>query len=387
MRILFSFAWALDAIGGAEVSVRALAEALVRRGHDVGIVETAGTPSAHPRPHAFGGPVWTVPAADLGLHARAGPAVLGSLRLFQDIVSRFDPDVVSVQCPAWQSVPIVIACGLPRRWRLEVTARGSDIRDDLLLQPMLRPWLRRLCERADAATAVSDLLWRDFVREFPVVRDKGGVIYDGVGPAWFEGLATARDREGAPYVLYAGRLHREKGVDLLLQAWALLPSHTPEPALWLAGEGDAEPDLRGLAERLGISRRLRFLGPVSRVELMSLYRRAQLVVIPSPNEGLPRVSLEAGACGAICVAMRVGGLSEVIEHGVTGFLTEPGSPRALADGLAHALRLPPAERQRMRAAAAARIRRHFDHDRTVAGYEVLFRSLLDRPAMSGHPVT
>ena len=376
--ILFYFAWALDAMGGAELSVRALAEALVKRGHDVGIVETASPLSTQGRVHPFGGRVWTVPAV-YAEHRRPGPMVLSSLGHFRDILSQFKPDVVSVQCPAWQSVPVVFACAPPRRWRLEVTVRGSDIREDLILQPKLRPWVRRLCGRADAATAVSRSLWRQFVREFPIVRKKGGVIYDGVGREWFKHAGEAPRGDHAPVVLYVGRLHREKGVDLLMRAWKLLRPPMPETALWLAGEGEAADDLRALAHRLGISGRLRFLGRVSQADLPSLYRSATLVVIPSISEGLPRVALEAGACGAVCVATRVGGIPEVIDNGVTGFLARPRSPRALADALEHALRLRPKEGQRMGAAAAGRIRCHFDHDQTVAGYEVLFRSLLDAP--------
>jgi glycosyltransferase involved in cell wall biosynthesis len=101
------------------------------------------------------------------------------------------------------------------------------------------------------------------------------------------------------------------------------------------------------------------------------------VVIPSRSEGLPRVALEAGACGAVCVATRVGGIPEVIEDGVTGLLAEPESPEALADALAHALGLSPDRRQRISAAATSRIRRHFGHEQTVAAYEALFHSLLE----------
>lgn len=386
MRILFSYAWSLDAMGGAEVSVRTLAEALVRRGHSVGIVETAGTPSMQPRMHPFGGPMWTVPAPYPGRHPRSWRAVLGSLRRFQGIVSQFKPDIVSVQCPSWQSVSIVCACALPRRWRLVVTARGSDVRNHLWNQPQLRPWLARLCRKADAVTAVSHSLWRDFLKEFPVVRHKGRVIYNGVGPEWFESGEERRGAPGPPYVLFVGRLHPGKGVDLLLRSWKLLRPPTPETALWLAGEGDAGGDLRAIVRELGIAGRVRFQGSISQADLPSLYRGAELVVIPSRNEGLPRVAMEAGACGAVCVATRVGGIPEVIEDGVTGFLTEPESPRALAEVLAHALGLSPECRQRIGAAATSRIRRHFRHDRTVAEYDALFRSLLEPSVGSTHGV-
>lgn len=106
------------------------------------------------------------------------------------------------------------------------------------------------------------------------------------------------------------------------------------------------------------------------------------MVMPSRHEGLPRVALEAGACGAVCVGTRVGGIPEVICEGITGFLAAPESPVALADALERALRLAPEVQRRMGAAARSRILPRFTQARCVAAYEELFHSLLGRAVRS-----
>ena len=114
--------------------------------------------------------------------------------------------------------------------------------------------------------------------------------------------------------------------------------------------------------------------------MASLYRDAQLVVVPSRSEGLPRVALEAGICGAICVGSNVGGLPEVIQDQATGFLVEPESPELLAEAILCALNLPLKAKQRMSAAAQATIREQFNYEQMIADYEQLFQSLrMKRP--------
>jgi glycosyltransferase involved in cell wall biosynthesis len=358
--------------------VLSLAEAFVNNGHETAILELAPTRFTQRRMHPFGGPIWSMDEVICpGRRPRSWVAFLRSLCQFQSIVSQFKPDIVSVQCPSWQSVPVVGACALPHEWRLVVTARGSDIRVRPFVEPRIRPWLNRLFKRADGVTAVSQSLWRDLVDQYPAVRHKGRVIYNGVGPSWCaspgEPPSTSRQR----YVFFAGRFHTIKGIDILLRAWKLLRPHTFDIALYLAGEGEELNNMRALSQDLGVAEHVRVVGRVPQRDLPSWYRNAEVVVIPSRNEGLPRVALEAGACGAICVATRVGGIPEVIDDNVTGFLVEPESPDALADALLHALQLSSENRQHMGAAAKQRIQEHFTHERTVTSYENLFRSLLE----------
>jgi colanic acid/amylovoran biosynthesis glycosyltransferase len=376
LRILFFYASEIEALGGAQISVLGLAEALARAGHSTAILEFAAKKGQRQLSRKV--PVWSIPwvTDPRPRSPRSWARFLRCVWQFLRVVREFKPDIVSVQFPAWQSPPVVAAYALPRKWRLVVTVHGSDIRVISFSQPTLRPWLIRLFIRADAVTAVSESLLRDALHLYPFVRNKAHLIHNGVSPSWFENETGVRSGDADQYILSVGSFVRVKGTDLLLRAWALIQTRVPGLTLKLVGTGPELENLHTLSEELGVSHSIRFVGKKEQLELRSLYRDAKLVVIPSRNEGLPGVALEAGACGAVCVATRVGGLAEIIEEGITGFLVAPESPEALAEGILTALELPVAEKKRMGAAATSRMKLHFKQETMVANYERLFQSLM-----------
>jgi glycosyltransferase involved in cell wall biosynthesis len=254
--------------------------------------------------------------------------------------------------------------------------RGSDIRL-MRKYPAVRRWQNRLFERADAVIAVSQSLLQDVEKCERSVRDKAQVIPTGLDRFWFDDPAlplAGKER----YVLFVGRFHIIKGADLLLRAWSLLQEQASGITLWLVGEGNELSSLRSLSQQVGVGNSVRFKGYTTQAELSSLYQGAEMVIVPSRNEGLPRVALEAGACGAIRVATRVGGTPETILDGVTGFLVDPESPEALAQGILRALCQPASEKQRMSMATRAHIQRHFSRETMLARYEHVFQSLLQK---------
>ncbi len=123
-------------------------------------------------------------------------------------------------------------------------------------------------------------------------------------------------------VVFAGRLSREKGVDILIEAARLLP----DVDFMLIGEGAEAERLRGLAPA-----NVRLAGALSRPDVRAAIGRARLLAMPSLwYEGFPMVLLEAYAAGTPVVASRIGALAEWVEDGVTGALVEPGDAIALA---------------------------------------------------------
>jgi glycosyltransferase involved in cell wall biosynthesis len=377
LKVLLFYASEIAALGGAELSVLSLAEGLTKRGHHTTILEFAATPSK--RRLASGITVSSIPRAFYPHLRRPGSWLRFSQSLWQflKVVHQFKPDVVSVHFPTWQSPPVVAAHALPHKWRLVVTARGSDIGTIPFSQPKLRRWQSLLFQRADAVTAVSESLRRDMLALYPFLRSKVRVIYNAADPQWFEkGVADPPGANLERYLLFVGAFQSIKGVDVLLHAWQRIQGRVPGLSLLLVGEGADFDSLVGLSESLGVSGSVRFVGPKPQEDLLPLYRDAQLVVIPSRNEGLPRVALEAGACGSICVGSNVGGLPEVIEDRITGLLVEPESPEALAEAMLRALNLPAGLKQRMSTAARDKIRQQFGYERMVGSYEELFQSLL-----------
>jgi glycosyltransferase involved in cell wall biosynthesis len=132
-----------------------------------------------------------------------------------------------------------------------------------------------------------------------------------------------------PRIVSVARLEAPKDPLTLLRALETIRSQPWE--LDLVGDGPLEPELRRLAASLGIAERVRFLGYVR--EPAEVLAQAQLFVLASRSEGLPRSVLEAMRAGLPVVASAVGGIPEAVTDGIEGLLVPRGDPRALAAAL------------------------------------------------------
>jgi glycosyltransferase involved in cell wall biosynthesis len=372
--VLFHFA-ELGAMGGVETAVITLANALVHGGCAVSIVEIA--PEGRPaRTLPNGVDVYTVAASVYPKldRPRSWASFARSAIQFHSVLKRFQPDIVHVHYPIAQCLPVVANCWFSHNWKLVVTVHGSDIRFAPVQELRIRPWQQRLFRIADALSAVNPALLENAATRYDGFRVKFRVIPNGVGPQWF--LLPPTTTLPQNYVLYAGRLHPVKGVDILLHAWKSVSAEMPDLKLWIVGDGPERQNLFSLAADLGLTSTVQFLGTKDKKDLPLLYRNAAVVVLPSRAEGLPIGLLEAGASGALSVATRIPGNSEIIEHGVNGILVPPESPEELAKGLLQTLRMPPEFLATMRDAARETVRRRFSEEKVVSEYLDVYRSLL-----------
>jgi colanic acid/amylovoran biosynthesis glycosyltransferase len=135
-------------------------------------------------------------------------------------------------------------------------------------------------------------------------------------------FAPAPRRSSSPIVnmLCVGRLAPEKGQGLLLEAIAALQAQGRSLHLTLVGDGPDRAWLERRAAELGVASSVNFAGWVEQTQLMSLYTNTDLFVLPSLAEGIPMVLMEAMAMQIPCVAPRITGVPELIEHGVDGML-------------------------------------------------------------------
>ena len=180
--------------------------------------------------------------------------------------------------------------------------------------------------------------------------------------------------EDARDVVYAGVLIPRKGVHHLLNAFAALDE--PGAQLQLVGHAenaDYAASLRQQAERLGIGDRVHFHGAVSQAELAACFAVARVMVLPSLSEGLGRVVVEAMLLGTPVIGSRVGGIPDMVEPGLTGWLVEAGDEADLAAALQEAFQ---ADVKTMGARARAFAGDFFSPRKYVAGYQELFELAL-----------
>jgi glycosyltransferase involved in cell wall biosynthesis len=213
--------------------------------------------------------------------------------------------------------------------RTAVTDHGLDGGD----------WAGRLPRLFDRFLTVSAYS----ARQLGAPASRTRIVYGGADPVRFSPDRDARRRG----VLFVGRLTPHKGVDRLIEA---LPENSELRVVGSCGHDPKPPEREypNLLRRLAAQRRVEFVGMVDDADLPALYRAAQVLALPSVEltcygrkiavaELLGLAAIEAMASGTPVVASRLGGLSEVVEHGVTGFLVEPGNLAELRSRLAQVM--------------------------------------------------
>jgi glycogen synthase len=345
------------------------------------------------------------PAHDLGGADARMRGAWGALS--RDVAMAIDPvraDVV--HCHTWYvhlagllvrqayRVPLVVTVHSLeplRPWKREQLGGGYD----------LSTWVERTAlEAADAVIAVSQGTRDDVLRHFAVAPDRVHVIHNGIDADFYapdpatDALARHGVDPGRPYILFVGRITRQKGIVHLVRAIRHLDPgfgvvlcagqpDTPE----IAAEMEAAV-AEARAHRSGIV----WIGEmVSRTDVRQLYSHAALFVCPSVYEPFGIINLEAMACETPVVASAVGGIPEVVVNGETGVLVplalsaddpmSPADPDAYARDLASAVNRLMADaplRARMGVAGRRRAADHFSWsaiaDETVALYRRLVAS-------------
>ena len=142
--------------------------------------------------------------------------------------------------------------------------------------------------------------------------------------------------ERSPIVGYVGRLVRAKGVQDLIAAFNRLPDDLADVTLVIVGDGVFRGDLEDLAASSIVTSRIKFLGEIS--DPVSVYQALDLLVLPSYEEALPMVLLEAMATELPILATNVGAIPDLLEKGDLGLLVTPGDPQELTTSIVTALR-------------------------------------------------
>jgi glycosyltransferase involved in cell wall biosynthesis len=206
---------------------------------------------------------------------------------------------------------------------LVTTLHGTDVRLARTVG-VARPLFAHVLRHSAAVTTVSRWLRDETESLAPGVHPQ--VAPMPVATSLFEPGTT---RDGAS-LLFVGRLNEQKGLKHLLYAMASMKS---KPTLEVVGDGPDREPLRRLADELGVAPRIRWHGQLSQGALAPMYQSAAAIVLPSVDEGLGLVAVEALLCETPVVAFDSGGLRDVIQHEKTGLLVKTGDRAELATTL------------------------------------------------------
>lgn len=304
------------------------------------------------------------------------PYTLALASKMAEVVKLKDLDVLH----AHYAVPFGAAALLARQvvsdrpLKIVMTLHGTDI---TLVgnNASFMPVTKMTIERADAVTVVSNSLRDETYRQFNVNRDLQ-VIYNFVDPERHESepCPCIPDciRKAKKTLMHISNFRPVKRVRDVVSIFAKVNAAF-DSRLILIGDGPDTPVARDAAEELGVLDRINFVGVVDRVA--PLLNAADLFLLPSSTESFGLAALEAMASGVPVIASAIGGIPEVVEHGVTGYLESVGDVDAMAGRAIELLRNEELRCQFGRA-ARDRARLHFNYETIVPQYETLYEGLI-----------
>lgn len=306
--------------GGTEIQTLSLVEALVKGGHTVAVAcYFENQPEMVNRFRNAG--------AEVFLLTKDGLRPAGIVNTFQflwkalrSVIKVFRPDVAHVQYMAPGALPIWVlrASGIKR---IIATAHtNADIYPSL---KQVRFVADHLVHSFQCITLRAE---RGFFGNAELFSDKTSLkrhgnhftIYNNL-PSYIE-IAKA-PRSGVPKTIgVVSRLEKIKGMDLVIPAFVKVLERHPDLKLIIAGDGSLKEKMKEQANNLGIGNNIEFLGRIDQQDLANVYDRIDILLMPSRSEGFGLTAIEGMARGCVPVVANTGGLPEVVEDGISGFL-------------------------------------------------------------------
>lgn len=373
-------------VGGIARHVQELSEALAVQGVEVHVI-TATHPEASDESlengvHLHRAGVPPAPHGDflLGVYAMNAAFEARAAALLEewlhDKPARTQRTPILLHAHDWLVHPA--AKSLKHRYKLPLIAtihatehgRHGGIHSDLSRAISHLEW--ELTYEAWRVIVCSEFMRGEVMHALSVPYDKIDTIPNGIRAEKFQFEFPEAERQAfrarfarpeQPLIFFVGRMVREKGVQVLLQALPMVLAEVPEAKLVIVG-GGYRAHLEEFVRFCHLQHAVQFTGFIPDADLLRLYRVADVAVYPSLYEPFGIVALEAMAAGTPVVASDAGGLKEVVQHEQTGILTRAGNPESLAWGILRVLKDPASAQKRAQNAHKA-VQRNFNW-RTIA---------------------
>ncbi len=168
------------------------------------------------------------------------------------------------------------------------------------------------------------------LKEYGLKLDEVSVIPNGVDEKLFYPSKKGSEND-KKYIMYAGRIDREKGVFDLAESAKTICKQRADISFIIAGNGRDFNKLKRKIKKTGLQNKFILLGQIEKNQMIKLYQNAALFILPSYHEGLPTVLLEAMSCGLPIIATDVRGNRDLISNGENGLLIPPKNPKKMAE--------------------------------------------------------
>jgi teichuronic acid biosynthesis glycosyltransferase TuaC len=305
----------------------------------------------------------------------------GILRLAEAVVKEFQPHILH----AYDATPDGYA-GLLLKRRFNLPLVCSLLGADVNVYPNYRPLTRQLTQKvvaeADQLVAVSRAL-KEAAEVLAQPKREIRVIYMGCDTEIFRYNEIAREQVRkllgiAPQeniVLFVGRLVEAKGIFELIEAFSQIQLQQTGTHLVFVGDGRDRLKLENQVRQRGLSSTVHFVGMISHSEMPHWLSAADLLALPSHNEGLPNAIVEAMACSIPVVATNVGGIPEVVEDKKSGLLIEKGDIDSLTNAIVSLLK-DEERRKKMGAYGRSIIEQNFSWQKSAQALRGLYDEIL-----------
>jgi len=352
MRILQIVPVFSDPFGGPVTVVRSISKELAKR-HEVTIYTTSALDTKHDseqREEAVNG--YRVYYFNRNFKQLIYSDLLGQMNIslnmrkaVKDHLKEFD----IVHIHSWQQFPDILLHHYTKKYHvpfvLQVHGSLPQIGPKMLLK-----WVYdisfgyRILRDASKVIALSEVEAQQY-RSMGVPDEKIAVIPNGIDLSEYAVLPPRGSfkrkfgmKDEEKIVLYLGRLHKIKGIDILVKAFINVIENLDDVRLVIVGPDDGSLyELQTLIKDLGVGNKVIFIGPLYGLDKIEAYADSEVYVLSSRYETFPMTILEAYACGKPIITSNVGGLKDLVINGETGLLIESGNTEQLAKNILHLL--------------------------------------------------
>lgn len=369
MKILYFVHWFWPHIGGMEtLSMNAIPH-LKKRGHNIIVVTSTSQIATAPKDEYQGIPIYRLPMYD-ALQQRDVKMFLYVQKELIKIHKEFEPELIhlhfggmpvgiflpNISKESKHQTPIVLT--------LHAGISGLRAGSDTLMGKLLR--------RSTQIVAVSNSVMNSALKTLPDIKNKIIRIYNGVPTPQ---VSPDILNFSTPKILCIGRMVKEKGFDIMLEAFRTILQKHPQARLILAGDGPVKKELETLATEYGIFDNVSFLGWVSPERVPTLINRSTIVVVPSRwEEPFGLVAIEAALLQRPVIASKVGGLKEIVQDNSTGLFFNKENSNELAQKVSFLLSNPEVAKK-FGITGQKYAQEHFLMDKYIDRYHELYTDL------------